>query len=241
MWQAGGREGIASYVANGYLPPVDFAHFTVLWNAIMSSSDAELVRLAVRGNSGSVEELLARHGPVLRERFRNDIPRRWQALLTIDDLMQEAYTDAFLGIAEFNWQGEGSFQRWLGTIVRNNLLHALQMLEAEKRGGKRQPIDIQNSQESMAHLCELLTGTATSPSGQVARRENCVALERAIERLPADYRRVVQLYDLEGQAIEAVAAAFDRRPGAVYMLRARAHRALQRLLGTPSKYFSNSA
>ncbi len=207
----------------------------------MSSSDAELIRLAVRGNSGSMEELLARHGPALRDQFRNNIPRRWQALLTLDDLMQEAYTDAFLGIAEFAWQGDGSFQRWLGTIVQNNLLHALQMLEAEKRGGKRQPVDMRHSQESVARLCELLSGTATSPSGQAAKRESCVSLEQAIQRLPNDYRRVVQLYDLEGRAIEEVAAAFNRRPGAVYMLRARAHRALQQLLGTPSKYFSNSA
>jgi len=207
----------------------------------MSSSDAELIRLAVRGNKDSIEELLGRHGPALRERFRNDIPRRWRALLTIDDLMQEAYTDAFLGIAEFAWQGDGSFQRWLSTIVRNNLLHALQMLEAEKRGGKRQPIDVRNPQESIARLCELLSGTTTSPSGQAVKRESCVALERAIQRLPDDYRRVVQLYDLEGRAIEDVAAAFDRRPGAVYMLRARAHRALQKMLGAPSRFFSHSA
>lgn len=201
-------------------------------------TEGELVRQAVRGDRESLEELLLRCGPVVRDRFRNEVPRRLQALLTLDDLMQETYTDAFVGIAEFAWQGEGSFERWLATIARHNLLTGVRMLEAEKRGGKRRPMDSQQMRGSLAGLHELLSGTGTSPSGKIGKQESCVALERAIERLPEDYRRVVQLYDLEGRPVEEVAAAFARRPGAVYMLRARAHRALQRLLGTPSKYFS---
>ena len=205
----------------------------------MSASDAELIRQAVRGDRESLEKLLARHGPTVRERFRHEIPRRWQVVLSEDDVMQEAYTDAFLDIADFVPQGDGSFERWLATIARHNLLNAVEMLEAEKRGGNRRPIDLPTPDESFFNLYEVLAGTTTTPSRHAARTETRVALQRALERLPEDYRCVVQMYDLEGRAIEEVSAALKRRPGAVYMLRGRAHRALRRLLGTPSRTLSD--
>ncbi len=207
----------------------------------MSATDAELIRQATRGCRDSLGTLLARVGPAVRERFRNEIPRRWQSLLTLDDLMQETYTDAFLDIVEFVPRGNGSFERWLATIARHNLLNALEMLEAEKRGGGRRAIDTQNIEQSFIGLHELVTGTSTSPSGCAARTDAREALEIAMRKLPEDYRRVVEMYDLEGRPIDELAKAFNRRPGALYMLRARAHRALRKHLGAASKYLSDSA
>jgi len=184
--------------------------------------------------------LLAQCGPMLRERFKNEIPRRWQSLLTIDDVMQETYTDAFLDIAEFEPRGEGSFERWLTTIARHNLLNAVEMLEAEKRGGGRRPIAPHSPNESYVALYELVGGTSTTPSGVAADAEARAALARALAQLPDDYRTVVEQYDLEGRSIEEVSTLLGRRRGAVYMLRARAHRALRRLLGTASRFWSDS-
>ena len=55
-------------------------------------------------------------------------------------------------------------------------------------------------------------------------------LKAAIDQLPKDYRRVVQLYDLDGLAAAEVARQMDRSDGAVYMLRARAVDRLRELL-----------
>jgi DNA-directed RNA polymerase specialized sigma24 family protein len=49
------------------------------------------------------------------------------------------------------------------------------------------------------------------------------------------------MYDLEGRSVQEVSASLHRTPGAVYMLRARAHRELAELLGMPSQFFSGSA
>jgi len=90
-------------------------------------------------------------------------------------------------------------------------------------------------------LVEVLSASGTTPSGHVAAKEIRAVLEKSISRLPEAYRRVVQLYDLDGKPITHVAQTLNRSPGAVFMLRARAHRQLRELMGATTQYFSDSA
>lgn len=203
----------------------------------MSMSDQILIDQAVSGDREALTRLIERHGPVLRDRFRREIPQRWEAMLSLDDLMQETYTDAFLDITSFVPRGPGSFEGWLSSIARHNLLNAIEMLGAEKRGGSRRPIQ-GNPEESFVQLYEIVGRTTTTPSRAVARQEARLALQSAIGKLPEDYRRVVQLYDIEGRPAEEVSNALSRSVGAVFMLRARAHRALGKMLGAADKYMS---
>jgi hypothetical protein len=46
------------------------------------------------------------------------------------------------------------------------------------------------------------------------------------------------MFDLDSEPVEAVARELNRSPGAIYMIRARAHRWLGELLGSATKYFS---
>lgn len=207
----------------------------------MAASSIALVQRAAHGYRAALTELLERHGPAVRVRFQSQIPKRWQSVLSLDDLMQETYTDAFLDFGEFAPQDDNSFEHWLEAIAKHNLSDALRMLEAEKRGGDRKRIEMSKTDESFVALYDLLSHSGTTPSRAAAKGEVRTALKQAVEQLPTDYRRVVQLYDLEGAMIGEVSKALDRRPGAVFMLRARAHRALSKLLGSSSNFFSDSA
>lgn len=207
----------------------------------MSTPDDELLRKAALGDRDALSTLIERHGPAVRQRFKDGIPKRWQSVLSLDDLMQEAYTDAFHDITAFVPRGVAAFKGWLETIAKHNLLNAIQMLEAEKRGGKRRRIGLHPYGDSSVALYERLVGTKTTPSRHAARNEAQGALEGAIVQLPEDYRQVVRLYDLEGRPVAEVSSALKRSPGAVFMLRARAHRALCRLLGSPSRYLTDFA
>lgn len=200
-----------------------------------------LVERAVGGDQEALTRLISQHDGALRSKFRNQIPAQWRALLSLDDLLQETYTDVFLDIADFVDRGGNSFEYWLTAIGRNNLLNAVQSLEAEKRGGGRVLFSPDQRDSSFAALHELLSCSTTSPSGRFAKEEAKAAIEQAIERLPRDYQTVVRLYDIEGHPAADVATTMRRSPGAVFMLRARAHRALGRLLGAPFKYFSDPA
>ena len=205
-----------------------------------SSSDSVLLRQATSGDGHALEELLQGHGHVVRRRLAGEIPRRWQSALSMDDVMQQTYADAFLDIDRFVQDGEGSFTTWLTTLAKCNLVDALRMLQAEKRGNGRRRIQPEARNESFVALYELLDAGRTTPSQHLAREEARTALECAIRQLPESYRRVVEMYDLRGESVDKVAQALKRSPAAVYMVRARAHRRLREVMGNPSKYFSKA-
>ena len=204
----------------------------------MISSEDEQMRSAIRGDREALTALLEENAANVRQSLAGQMPKRWQSLLSIDDVVQQTYTDAFLGISRFVARGEGAFAAWLRKLAKRNLLDAVKMLEAEKRGGARRKIEAMVGDESFVALYDLVSAAITTPSGRAAKDEAKTALEQAIEHLPDTYRKLVRMYDIEGRPVQEVAEALDRSPGAVYMLRARAHRQLQELLGTASKYLS---
>ena len=205
----------------------------------MGSSNGDLLSQAGAGDREALMALLEKHSPMVRRRMERKIPRRWRAIVTVDDLMQQTYIDAFLGIEQCEARDEETFAAWLLRLAKCNLLDVLRMLRAEKRGGGRKRIEPRNPDDSFTALYEMLGGaTRTTPSRQLARDEACAALRLALQRLPCTYRRVVEMYDIEGRSVKDIAAAFGRSCGAVYMMRARAHRLLAELLGHESQFLS---
>jgi len=206
----------------------------------VGSSECNLLGEAAQGRDEALERLLEEHTPMLRRRLAGKIPRRWQAVLSVDDLVQQTYIDAFLNIEGFSGQDSGTFAAWLHTIARRNLVSTLRMLDADKRGGDRCQIAGPGDDDSFIALYELIGASQTTPSRCAARDEARTALEHALEQLPVEYGQAVRMYDLEGCSIDEVAAELHRSQGAVHMVRARAHRRLRELLGTASRYFSNA-
>ncbi|MCA9286822.1 MAG: sigma-70 family RNA polymerase sigma factor [Phycisphaerales bacterium] len=202
-----------------------------------SPDDRELalVRRAVAGDEDALVALLEEHGGVVRGRITATFPRQWQSLLSVDDVLQQAYSDAFMGIRRFEPHGTGAFLAWLSRLAKNAMLDAIAMLEAAKRGGGRQRIN-PGPERSLETLLGAVTNTGNSPSGVVSRAEALAALTAAIERLPATHRAVITNYDLLCQPIEEVASSLGKTVGATYMLRARAHRMLAETMGTRSMF-----
>lgn len=204
----------------------------------MGSAEEALLVRAVGGDVDALTTLLQQHGAALRKNIAGRIPQRWQALVSEDDVLQQTYADAYRCIGRFTYRGEGSLLAWLKSLAQRNLGDCLKMLNAQRRGGGRQRVETRNPEDSVDLLYNLVCSSQSTPSRGAARREAQAALQRAVRTLPADYRRVVELYDLEGRSAEEVAAALGRSPGAVYMLRARAHERLCETLGAASRYFS---
>lgn len=204
----------------------------------MSASDDELLARAARGDLDAVAQLLKRHGPRIRRTLR--IGRQWQAKFSADDVMQVTYLDTLMRAAGSLPDTGASFHRWLKRVAQNNLRDAIKELSRDKRPPPHKRIESPPADESYAVLLEHLYATSKTPSRTVARGEAKNALEDAIKKLPADYATVVRLYDLEGRSGLDVASMMGRSRGAVVMLRARAHDRLFELLGSGSKFFSDS-
>jgi RNA polymerase sigma factor (sigma-70 family) len=206
----------------------------------MAAEDS-LIDMAVRGDREALANLLQQYGPGLREGLRGKIPQRWQALLSEDDIMQQTYADAVWGIRGFVSGNGSTFPGWLATLRNNNLRDAIEGLKALKRGGGCRQVGTDPGDQSYHVLIDVLASASKTPSRCASREEARGHLARAIQQLPEDYRQTVQMYDLEGRPVAEVAAALKRSPGAVFMLRARAHSRLVDLMGPASAYFSTTA
>jgi RNA polymerase sigma factor (sigma-70 family) len=179
-------------------------------------------------DSDALAALLHSHTAALVAHLRTQMPQRWQALLAIEDVLQETFTDAFLSIRSFVPRGDGALLVWLKKLAQNNLLEAIRALEAEKRGGGRRPMSIEGVCDAHTTLMQELlpVATQTTPSQHAMRQETRTTVESALAELPAHYRLAIQRYDLEGRSIDETAAELGCSPGGAHLVR---HRALQRL------------
>lgn len=196
----------------------------------MDRTDAELVHAAHGGDAEAVSELLRLHGPIVEQSLR--IGENWRAVLDPADVMQITYLEAFMQIRSFDPERGTTFRSWLQRIAENNLRDAVRGLERAKRPNPRHRLRAATHEDSLAGLFEELEATSSTPSRNLGQREACRMLEAAIAALPETYADVIRMYDLESRPIEEVAGNLGRSPGAIHMLRARAHDRLREHLGS---------
>ena len=113
---------------------------------------------------------------------------------------------------------------------------AIKELDRRKRPARRLQLAGACSDESYVALLDTLSGSQSTPSKGAARAECRELLESALSSLPPDYETVVRLFDLDGRTAPEIAEQLGRSPGAIYMLRVRAHQRLIEILG-PSVAF----
>jgi RNA polymerase sigma-70 factor (ECF subfamily) len=169
------------------------------------------------------------------------IPVSLQSVLSVEDILQETFSQAFQDIRTFKPSTGKSFGTWLKAIAENRLLDAIKALKRKKRGGGHQRVrpPAHPEEDSVAGLAELLSAGRSTPSQAFARDEAVRALQVAMAGLPEDYREAMRLRFLEGQSVEGVAAAMHRSPGAVRGLIDRAKRVMRETMGRASRYFSS--
>lgn len=167
--------------------------------------------------------------PLLRGQLAGAIPARLAPLMDLTDLLQVTYLEAALSIRRFNG-GPREFVGWLVSIARNNIKDALRESKRKKRSSEDGVRLISLHQAAHEAVVRRMMRTSVSPSRVYAKEESKELLLRAMEKLPPDYRKVIELCDLQERAANEAAERMGRSVGAVYMLRARAHEHLASLL-----------
>ena len=207
----------------------------------MNPNEEAVIDQAVAGDRAALRALLERYGPVVARQVDRRIGKRWRSVLDADDVMQVTYLEAFLQIDRLLGRDGPAFEGWIARMAEHNLRDAVRELSCKKRPDPARRITTVSGGDSSVALLDLLGATSSTPSRRAARAEYGSAIDSALAKLPADYRTVVRLYDLENHAAGDVAQAMGRSEGAVYMLRVRAHDRLRFLLGPASNFFSDSA
>lgn len=202
----------------------------------MDLCEESLTAAAIAGDNAALADLLERHHAAVCQRIAPQIGASFRALVEPDDVYQVTCIEAFLKIREFCPAGPEALLRWLTRIAENNLCDAIRFLNARKRPPPRKKVPQPTSDDSHVALLHTLTGSGTTPSGHAMRGEIKKALNDAIAMLPQDYQTVIRSIELEQQTPEEVSELMGRSRAAVYMLRARAHEHLLRLLGDSTKF-----
>jgi RNA polymerase sigma-70 factor, ECF subfamily len=139
-----------------------------------------------------------------------------------EDAVQTAYLRAFAAIETF--EGRSALSTWLTRIVINEAL-------GRKRAAKRRRAQLDGSSVTVLddYREKLMRGSTsgTSPETEVARIQVRRLLEEAISGLPAGFRLVFVLREIEGMTVEATAEALGLKPATVKTRFLRARRRLQ--------------
>jgi len=155
--------------------------------------DVELVAQAQCGKLEAFEELVRRHTQLI-----------YRALIAIlgdaadaQDTMQDALLSAFKHIGGF--QGRSKFSTWLVSIARNA---ALQLLRGRR---DTESLDENETGEDRRFRPRQIAAWQEDPEQSYSRTEIRQLVEKGLLRLPAKYRVVVILRDVEQLSTDEVA------------------------------------
>jgi len=183
--------------------------------------------------------LLTWHHGRLRERLARRVPPDLSGVVDADDILQDAQVAACRNFALFEPRGPDAFYRWVGVIAMRRLRNEIKSHRAAKRGGGR-GLGGGVREESVVALLELMGSPEQSPSQKAARIEAVSAVQEALEQLPAAYRQAVQLVYIDGLSVAQAAAAMGRSERAVHNLCFKSKKYLGELLGSASRFLSQS-
>jgi RNA polymerase sigma-70 factor, ECF subfamily len=201
----------------------------------MSRSNQAVESLLPQAKAGNVEvlgELLERHRIYLELMARVQLGRRLQSKVDATDLVQETFLDAHATFAQFRGTTDQEFTGWLRQVLAYNLASLVRRFYGtQRRGVDLEREFIRELDESSQTLGGGLIAPISSPSHQASRREQAVLLADALSQLPADYREVIILRQLEGRSFPEVARQMRRSLDSVKKLWVRGLARLRITLG----------
>jgi RNA polymerase sigma-70 factor (ECF subfamily) len=148
------------------------------------------------------------------------------------DLVQETFLEAHRDFGRFGGTTEAELLAWLRRLLLNNLANFTRRYRetAKRRTASEVPLA---SGDSSAEGAGEPSADASSPSEQAIAHEQAEAVQRALERLPEDYRRVILLRYQDDLPFEEIGRLMGRSANAAEKLWARAVERLQQELETP--------
>ncbi len=159
----------------------------------LQDADAGLVAQAQSGKLGAFEALVRRHGQL--------IYRTLTAILgdpaDAQDAMQDTLLSAFKHIGGF--EGRSKFSTWLVSIARNTAVQRL------RRGKLFESLDEDEYNEERDFHPRQVRAWQDNPEQCCSKSEMRQLVERGILALPANYRVVVMLRDIQQLSTDEVA------------------------------------
>lgn len=186
-------------------------------------TDAELLEAVTAGDPGAFDMFVARYGRRLMAFGQRMCGHREDA----EDVFQETLLTAFRGLGGL--RDPGSVRTWLFRVASNACL-----MKRRKQGRAREISldDFKPPGWDDGYVPEIVDWSKV-PQDSAERAEMRRALERGFRNLPAEYRLVMLMRDVEGLSTRETAEALGIREPAVKM---RLHRARMAMREHLSQY-----
>jgi RNA polymerase sigma-70 factor, ECF subfamily len=186
----------------------------------------ELIAGARQGQSKCLGALLEIYRNYLSLLARTQIDLHLQSRANPSDVVQETYLQACRNFQQFRGNSEKELLAWLRKILVHNLIKLVEKQVLAKKRDVRREISIERQRRELDRSAErlesFLVSQCSSPSAHAQQRELAALVADQLARLPASYREVIVLRNLEGLPFDEVAKRMERSPGAVRILWLRA-------------------
>jgi RNA polymerase sigma-70 factor, ECF subfamily len=160
--------------------------------------------------------------PWLLRIAKQEIPADLRGKVDPSDLVQQTLLDAWRGETGFQGRTHGQRLAWLRVILRRVVLQQQRAGLAAKRGGGNERVIADAINRTSVRIEELAVGQDPAPDEIVNDAEQSLLIAAAIDKLPDEYRRVIELRHFQQQSHASIAKQLDRSPEATRMLWVRA-------------------
>jgi RNA polymerase sigma-70 factor, ECF subfamily len=182
------------------------------------------------GGAAPDDDWLARFRPWLSLIARMQVDSRLQGKFDTSDVVQQTMMEAWRSASKFRGSTDAERIAWLRKILAHVLAHEVRQYRGTRKRALDREMSIERSlAKSSRQMNAVLASTTPSPSQQAAQHEQQVVLADMLNELPADYREVIILRNLEELPHSEVAQRMGRTEGAVRMLWVRALQELRQL------------
>jgi len=177
-------------------------------------SDAEVIQQVLEGNTAIFELLMRRYNERVYRAARAIVRDEQEA----EDVMQQAYVNAFTHLRQFN--GSAQFSTWLTRIAINEALARV-----------RRQVRYEAFDDELSNVEPFMSrNPSENPERQAFTSELRELLEWAIDTLPDGMREVFVLRDVEGLSTSEVAECLGVTDDVVKTRLSRGRAALRRIM-----------
>jgi RNA polymerase sigma-70 factor (ECF subfamily) len=198
----------------------------------VSRSDSQVVRLIAEARAGSrnaLGEAMESCRAYLLMVAAGEMDPALGAKAGPSDIVQQTFLEAQCGFDHFTGTTEAELLGWLRKILVNNVIN----FARSYRGTSKRDVDREVALVTGEDWNDQRIGAPAdsgTPSRAAIENERTAALEEAIEKLPADYRTVINLRYREQRSFEEIARLMNRTANAAAKLWARAIEKLEQEL-----------
>jgi len=191
---------------------------------------AVLLERARRGDAAGRERLFEACRQYMHVVARAQIETWLRAKVDASDLVQQTMLEAYRDFERFDGLTEQELLGWLRRILAHNARDFVRHYRGTAKRQQRREVAIAGPHDASDGGVPEPAGSIETPSVQLMRQDDALAVAAALAELAADHAEVIMLRNLQRLPFDEVASRMGRSRPAVQMLWMRAIKKLKQHL-----------